>query len=75
MNPEVANETFELYYEEGMDYSTFHAMLERGLELIAHHPDATKVVVARMYGTQEANAYKLALQYNEQLMVHLLSEE
>jgi hypothetical protein len=75
MNPEVANEVYELLYEEQMAREDFDEKLEQGLTLIAHHPDATKVVISRMYGPEQADAYKIALHYNEQLMIHLLSAE
>ena len=74
MNPEVATEVFELYFEDQMTREAYDAYLNQGLELIAHNPDATRIVISRMYGTEEGTAYKVALQYNEQLMIHLLSQ-
>lgn len=75
MNPEVANELYELYYEEHMVRSEFDTLLNQGLEIVASYPEISQSSISRNYGTDEALAYKIALQYNEQIMVNLLSRD
>ncbi|RYY11949.1 MAG: hypothetical protein EOO04_34360 [Chitinophagaceae bacterium] len=71
MNTEVAREVFSNYKSE-MNYEQFIEALAEGLEIVAKHPVNDKLYMSRKFTPDQLKAVRLALEYNQDLMVKLL---
>ena len=65
MNVKIATEVYDLYYEGRMLRSVFDKQLEEGLSIIAND----------FNNTDQTEAYRIAMLYSEQAMLHLLKAE
>jgi hypothetical protein len=74
MNEEVVQQVYASNYMDEKSEQQFRSMLLRGLQLVSQLSDADKLFISRFFKGDDLTAVNIALTYNQELMIKLLSQ-
>jgi hypothetical protein len=74
MNEEVVQQVYASNYMDEMSEQHFRSMLLRGLQLVSQLSDTDKLFISRFFKGDDLKAVNIALMYNQELMIKLLSQ-